>query len=122
MLDHRHFGKFVGDQQGMRKDRGILSVQPMENLNRQFNLNAARHVNKGAGIDECLMQRGELCRPERRWLRHEMLSKQIFVLEQSPLERHQKHAVFEERFRNRIASDQLIVRKDEPPSDRIEPD
>ena len=122
MLDHRHFGEFVGDQKRVRKDGGVLAVEPVENLNRQLHFHAARHVNESAGTDEGLVERGELRRPERGWLRHEMPAEQIFVLEQGSFERHQDHAALSERFRQRIAPEQLIVRKNKPAGDGIEAD
>src|SRR5664279_1204191 len=88
VLEHRHFGEFVGEQKRMWKDGGVLGVEPVENLNGQLHFHAARHINECAGTDEGLMERGELRRPERGWLRHEMFSEQIFVFEQSSLERH----------------------------------
>ena len=49
MLNDRHVGHLVGDEKQVRKNRGIFAVQPMENLDRRFNLNAARQVKKCAG-------------------------------------------------------------------------
>src|SRR4029077_2128410 len=46
MFDHGDFGKLVGDQKQMRKRRGILTIEPMENFDRQLDLDAARHVKK----------------------------------------------------------------------------
>src|SRR4030095_5464958 len=42
MFDHGDFGKLVRDQKQMRKRRGILTIEPMENLNRQLDFYAAR--------------------------------------------------------------------------------
>ena len=96
-------------------------MQPMENLDRQFDFDAARHVKKCSGIDERFVQRGELGRAEHRRLRHEMFSEQIFVLDHGAFERHQDHAALQERFGSGSRSEQLIVRENQPAGDCIEP-
>src|SRR5436190_21962356 len=67
------------------------------------------------------MERGELGRSQRSRLRHEMFSEQIFPFDQRSFERQEEHAPFEERFRQRIAPEQLIVRKEEPSGGRLKP-
>ena len=65
MFDHRDLGELVGDQKQMREDRGIFVAQPMENLDRQFDFDAARHEKKCSRRNQRLVQRGELGRAER---------------------------------------------------------
>src|SRR5436190_3586677 len=66
------------------------------------------------------MERGELGRSQRSRLRHEMFAEQIFPFDQRSLERQKEYAPFEERFRQRIAPEQLIVSEEEPSSGRLE--
>ena len=48
MLDHRDFRQLLGDEKRVRENRGVLAVQPMEGLDRQFDFHAARHVKERA--------------------------------------------------------------------------
>ncbi len=60
MLDDCDLGELVGNQKQMRKHRSVLAVQPMENLDRQFDFYPARHIKKCSGRNQRLVQRGEL--------------------------------------------------------------
>ena len=101
MLDHGDFRQFVRDQKQMRKHGCVLTIEPMENFDRQFDLDAARDVNERARGNECLMQRGELGRTEPGRLRHEMFSEQLGVLDHGALERLKDHAALFQLIGNR---------------------
>src|ERR1700730_1085160 len=45
---YRYLRQFVGDEKQMRKDRHVVVAQPMEDLDRQFDFDAARHEQKCA--------------------------------------------------------------------------
>src|SRR5438105_1326630 len=109
MLDHCHLGQFVGDEEQMRKNGSVLAVQPMKNLDRQFDLDSARDVKKCAGGNERLMQRGEFCSTEHGRLRHEMFPKQIGMLEYCTLQRLKDDSAFLQLLGDDVALKQLIT-------------
>src|SRR5713101_4135003 len=77
MLDDRDLGELVGNEKQMRKNGSVLTVQPMENLNRQFDFYAERHIKECSGRNQCLVQRGKLGRAKNGRLRHEMFPEEI---------------------------------------------
>src|SRR5947209_8583043 len=94
MLDNRDLREFVGHQKQMRKHGSVLTVQPMENLDWQFNLNPTRYVTKCSGRNQRLVQGGELSRAEDCRLRHKIFPEQIGVLDHGALERLENDAAF----------------------------
>src|SRR5207244_10520902 len=105
----------------MRKDGSIFAMQPMENLDRQFDLDAPRHVKKCSRRDQRLMQCGELCRAEDGRLRHEMFSKQFAVLDHGALKRLENDATLFQLIGNNIAFDELVASENQTRRDFIEP-
>src|SRR5438094_10440452 len=96
----------------MRKDGSVFAMQPMENLDRQFDLDAPRHVKKCSRRDQRLMQCGKLGRAEDSRLRHEMFSKQFAVLDNGALKRLENDATLYQLIGNNIALDEQVVSKD----------
>ena len=72
MLDHGNLRHFIGDQEQMRKDRGIFVDQPVKNFDRQIEFDGAWYINESAGADLGSMQRREFGGAESGWLGHEM--------------------------------------------------
>src|SRR5688572_9161369 len=72
MFHDRYLGKLFGDQKRVREDRGVRPVQPMEDLDGELDLDAARDVNERPRPDKSLVQRREFRRAKRRRLRHEV--------------------------------------------------
>src|SRR5207248_11557627 len=104
----------------MRKDRGIFIDQPVKNFDRQLEFDGTWHINESAGADLGTMERGKLGRTENSRLGHEMFAHEIFVLDQSALQRLKNYSGFAERFRKGIALEQLIVRKNQTPRLSVE--
>ena len=109
MFDQRDLREFFGDEQRVRENGGVLAVQPMEGLDRQFHFHAARDVKKSAGPNERLVERGKFGRAEGRRLVHEMAPEQFLVLDHGALERLEDHAGLAELFRKHVALEQMIV-------------
>src|SRR6266699_3078589 len=105
----------------MRKDGSVVAVQPMENLDRQFDFDAARHVKKCSRRDHRLMQCGELGRAEDGWLRHEMFSKQFAMLDDGALKRLENDAALFQLIGNNVAFDELVTGENQARCDFIEP-
>src|SRR5213082_670277 len=105
----------------MRKDGSIFAVQPMENLDRQFDFDAARHVKKCSRRDHRLMQCGELGRAEDSRLRHEMFSKQLAMLDHCALKRLENDATLFQLIGKDIAFDELVARKNQTRRHFVEP-
>ena len=93
----------------------------MENLDRQFDFDAARHEKKCSGRNQRLVQRGELGRAEDGRLRHEMFPEKIGVLDHGALERLKDDAALLQLFGNDVAFDELIAGEDQTRGDFIEP-
>src|SRR5438046_10104942 len=87
----------------MGKDGSVFAVQPMENFDRQFDLDAPRHVKKCSRRNQRLMQCGELGRAENSWLRHEMFSKQFGVLDDGAIKRLENDATLFKLIGKKIA-------------------
>src|SRR5437667_7515767 len=105
----------------MRKHGSVLTIEPMENFDRQFDLDATRDVNECARGNECLMQRGELGRTEPGRLRHEMFSEQLGMLDHGALKRLKYHAALFQLIRNHVALNELVAGENHAPSDLIKP-
>jgi len=105
----------------MRKDGSVFAVQPMENLDRQFDFNTARHIKKCSRRDQRLMQCGELGRAEDGRLRHEMFSKQFAVLDDGALKRLEDDATLFQLIGNDIAFDELVAGENQTRRDVVEP-
>src|SRR5207248_9549600 len=93
----------------------------MENLDRQLDFDAARHVKKCSRRDQRLMQCGELGRAEDGRLRHEMFSKQFAVLDDGALKRLENNATLFQLIGNNIAFDELVAREMQARCDFVEP-
>src|SRR2546430_5024545 len=104
----------------MGKDGSVFAVQPMENLDRQFDLDAPRHVKKCSRRNQRLMQCGELGRAENSWLRHEMFSKQFAVLDDGALKRLENNATLFQLIGNNIALDELVASENQTGRDLVE--
>ena len=104
----------------MGKDGSVFAVQPMENLDRQFDLDAPRHVKKCSRRNQRLMQCGELGRAENSWLRHEMFSKQFAVLDDGALKRLENDATLFQLIGNNIALDELVASENQTGRDLVE--
>src|SRR6184192_2240218 len=104
----------------MRKDRGIFIDQPVKNFDRQLEFDGTWHINESAGADLGTMERGKLGRTENSRLGHEMFAHEIFVLDQSSLERLKNNTSPAQRFRKGVALEQLIVRKNQAPRFSVE--
>ena len=113
IFDQGHFRKFVRHDERVRKNRGVLSVQPVKGFERQLDLDAARHVKKSSRPHKGLVERGELCGTENGRLTHEMPSEQIFMLDHCSLERLKDDTGGAQFFRKDIALDKMIVGKNE---------
>ncbi len=109
MLDDRDLGELVGNEKQMRKNGSVLAVQPMENLNRQFNFNPARHIKKCSGRNQRLVQRGELGRAKNGRLGHEMFPEKIAMFDHGALERLKDDAALLQLLGNDVTFDQLIA-------------
>src|SRR2546423_7429601 len=120
VLDDRYLRELVRDQEGVRENGSIFTMQPMENLDREFDFDAFRHVNKRSRGHECFMQGCELCGTERGRLRHEMTAEQIFMLDDGTFQRFQDHAGSEKFLRQRIAPEKFIVGKNQTAGDFFE--
>src|SRR5260370_32765014 len=105
----------------MRKDGSVLAVQPMENLDRQFDFNSARHVKKCSRRNQRFMERSKLRRAEHCRLRHEMFSEKIGVLDHGALERLKDDAPLLQLLGNNVAFDKLITSEDQSRGHFIEP-
>src|SRR5205807_3790542 len=104
----------------MRKDRGIFIDQPVKNFDRQLEFDGTWHINESAGADLGTMERGKLGRTENSRLGHEMFAHEIFVLDQSSLERLKNNTSPAQRFRKGVTLEQLIVRENQTPRFAIE--
>src|SRR5205814_2388138 len=104
----------------MWKDGSVFAVQPMENLDRQFDLDAPRHVKKCSRRNQRLMQCGELGRAEDSRLRHEMFSKQFAVLDDGALKRLENDATLFQLIGNNIAFDELVASENQTRRDFVE--
>src|SRR5436309_11309435 len=104
----------------MRKDGSVFAVQPMENLDRQFDFDAPRDVKKCSRRNQRLMQCGELGRAEDSRLRHEMFSKQFAVLDDGALKRLENDATLFQLIGNNIALDELVTGENQTRRDFIE--
>src|SRR5438067_7996824 len=105
----------------MWKDGSVFAVQPMENLDRQFDFDAPRHVKKCSRRDQRLMQCGELGRAEDGRLRHEIFSKQFAVLDHGTLKRLENDATLFQLIGNNIAFDELVASENQTGRDFVEP-
>src|SRR5436309_16044064 len=104
----------------MWKNGSVFAVQPMENLDREFDFDAPRHLKKRSRRDQRLMQCGELGRAEDSRLRHEVFSKQFAVLDNGALKRLKNDATRFQRIRNNIAFDDLVRREEQTSRDFVE--
>src|SRR5918996_4189214 len=120
MLDDGHFRQLVRDEEQMRKHGRVLAIEPMENLDRQLDLDAAWHVKKCSRRNQRFMQRSEPGGPKRGRLRHEMFPKQIGMFHHGALERLKDHAAFFQLIRNYVALNELIASENHAASDLIE--
>src|SRR5712692_4595432 len=120
MLDDRDLGELVGNEKQMREHGSILAVQPMENLNRQFDFNPARHIKKCSGRNQRLVQRSELGRAKNSRLGHEMFPEKIDMFDHGALERLKDDAALLQLIGNDIALDELIARENQSRCDFIE--
>ena len=120
MFDHRHLRQFVGDQKRVRENRGVLAMQPMENLDRQFDFDAARHVNKSSRSNERFVQRRELRRAERRRLAMKWRRNKSSCSIRARSSGFKITPALREFLRKRIAPQQLIVGEDQPAGDFFE--
>ena len=59
-IDERHLRAFLGDDHGVREDRGAVRVEKREGLERQFDPDVARDVEEGPSGSEGAVERGEL--------------------------------------------------------------
>ncbi len=114
------FEIFFRHDEGVRENRGVLGVQPMEGFERQFHFHPARDVKESARPNECFVQRGKLGRAERRRLAHEMAPEQFFVLDHGALERLEDDAGFAEFFGKDVALQEMIVGKNEATGSFVE--
>ena len=114
ILDERHLRKFLRHDESVRENCGVLGLQPVKGLERQFHFHAARDVEKSSRPHECLVQRGELGGAERGRLAHEMTPEQLFVLDHCPLERLKDDAGLTQLFRKNVAFQKMIVGKNKP--------
>ena len=95
MIDDRDLAVFAADDQRVRKDGGVLALDPMEDFHRQGNLDIFRDVEKGAGREARLVQRGELVRAKLDRLGHEEPAKQFLILAGGGLKRLEQNALRE---------------------------
>ena len=87
----------------------------MEDLDRQFDFDAARHVTGMFPIEtSASCSAANLAEPSVASVRHEIFPEQIGVLDHGPLERLKNHAALFQVFRNDVALDELIVGEDQP--------
>ena len=105
----------------MGEDRHIVVSQPMKDFDRFFDLEPARHEQECSRRNERLVQRGELGRTESRFSGHQIFPEQIGVLDHCALEWLKDHAAPFQIFRNHVALDQLIVRKNHSRRVFVEP-
>src|SRR6266478_2303331 len=105
----------------MRKDGRVFAVQPMENLDRQFDFDAARYVKKCSRRNQCLMQRRKFRRAKNRGLRHKMFSKQFGMLDHGALKRLENDATLFQLIGNDIAFDELVASENQTRRNFIEP-
>src|SRR5712691_3832444 len=120
MFDDRDLGELVGNKKQMREHRSVLAVQPMENLDRQFNLDAARHIKKCSRRNQRLMQRSEPGRAKNRRLRHEMFPEKIDMFDHGALERLKDDAALLQLLGNDVAFNQSIAGENQTRRDFIE--
>src|SRR5207245_3737784 len=120
-FDYGDFRQLIGDEKQMRKNGSVLPVQPVENLDRQIDFNATRHIKKCAGQNQRLMQGGKFARAKNRGLRHEMFSKQFAVLDHGALKRLENDATLFQLIGNDIAFDELVARKNQTRRNFVEP-
>jgi hypothetical protein len=52
MFDHGDLHEFIRDEEQMREDRHVIMAQPMENFDRQIDLNTARHEQECSRRDQ----------------------------------------------------------------------
>src|SRR5712692_5648496 len=104
----------------MRKNGSMIAVQPMKNLDRQFDFYAARHIKKCSGRNQRLVQRGEPGRAKNSGLRHEMFPEEIGMFDHRALERLKDDAALLQLLRNDVAFDQLITGENQSRRDFIE--
>src|SRR4029078_5981817 len=96
----------------MGEYRRVLVVQPMENLDGQFHLNAARDVKKSTGRNQSLMQCSKLRRTKDCWLRHEVCLEKSGVLHHGAREWLKNDSTFFQLLRNNVAMDKFVAVKD----------
>ena len=89
----------------MRERGVILAVQPVKHLDGQIDFNPARHVQKGAGLDRCLVQGGEFLRAKRRAVGHEMFAEKLRMLHDGLFQRHPDDPFGGECIREQFACD-----------------
>src|SRR4051812_40359397 len=87
MFDDGDLCQLVRDEKSVRENGRILTMKPVENLDRQFDFLAFRHINKSSRHHECFVQGRELGGTEHRRLGHEMTAEQVFVLDDGAFER-----------------------------------
>src|SRR5215472_3509546 len=109
MFDHRDFGKLIGDQKQMRKDRRVVVSHPMKDFNWLLDLDAAWHKQKSPGRDARLMKSSEFRGAQRRFSRHEILPEQVGMLNHRALKRLENHAALLQVLGNNVALDQLVI-------------
>src|SRR5438094_10141057 len=97
----------------MWKNGSVFAVQPMENLDRQFDFDPPRHVKKCSRRDQRLMQCGELGRAEDSRLRHEIFSKQFAVLDDGALKLLENDATLFQLIGNNITCDEMDASDDQ---------
>ena len=78
-IDERDLRAALGDQQGMREDRGPVGIEIRHGLQRHLDCDIGRHVQEGSAGPEGAVQRGEL-RAVGRHQRVQVLVDQVRVL------------------------------------------
>ena len=120
-LDHRDFGELVGDQKQMRKDGCVFAVQPMENLDRQFDFDTARHVKKCAGRNQSPdASAANLAEPRIAGCDMKYFRNNSAVLDHGALKRLKDDAALSQLIGNDIALDELIASEDQSRRDFVE--
>src|SRR6266851_10174738 len=121
MFDDGDFRQFIGDKKQMREHGSVLAVQPMENLDRQFDFDSPRHVEKCSRRNQRFVQCGELGRAKNSGLRHEVFAEQIGVLDYRAFERLENDAALSQLIGNDVAFDELIARENQTGGNYIKP-
>ena len=96
-------------------------MQPMENLDRQFDFDASRYVKKCAGRNQRLMQRRKFRRAKNGRLGHEMFPEEIGMFDHGALERLENDATLFQLIGNDITFDELVASENQTRRDFVEP-